>query len=389
MRKNHHVIHLLICSIVLAPVLYYSVFQQIKANRTAIRSFLSILLYKQGSAIEKNVTQDTKNLTFLNNTSIQKESIEFNPFPDGSFSISINFTKPDPTIYNSLPICNFSTSNKNLSFYKIPVIYRLYPFSTIERHHSADLHFGGHWFRKTCQAKQRLAMIVPYRNRESHLKLFLDAMHPFLRKQQLDYTIFVINQHGHEPFNRGSLFNVGYIEAMKFYSFDCFIFHDVDLFPEDLRNIYKCGDRPRHLAVAMDKNQYRLFHSMYFGGATAFCIPDLLDCNGHPTIYWGWGGEDNDMIYRVVKKLNKTIVRYPDEIARYKMVRTFNHTAAKPNPDRWKILASNYNYSLDGLNTMNYTLHNILFYKLFTLINVTLPQEPREQILKRLNIKIR
>ncbi|CAF1534086.1 unnamed protein product, partial [Rotaria sordida] len=75
-----------------------------------------------------------------------------------------------------------------------------------------------------------------------------------------------------------------------------------------------------------------------------------------------------------------------NEVARYKVVRTFNHTAANPNPDNGKIFKSNYNYSLDGLNTMNYTLNNILFYKLFTLINVTLSRESREQIYTRLNI---
>ncbi len=79
--------------------------------------------------------------------------------------------------------------------------------------------------------------------------MFLDNIHPFLQKQQLDYTIFIVNQHGNDQFNRAALFNVGYLEAIKLYPFDCFIFHDVDLLPEDLRNIYKCGDQPRHMYV--------------------------------------------------------------------------------------------------------------------------------------------
>ena len=90
--------------------------------------------------------------------------------------------------------------------------------------------------------------------------------------------------------------------------------------------------------------------------------------NGHPTVYWGWGGEDDDMHGRVVKKLKKSVIRYPMEIARYKMIRTHNHTASKPNPHRVTILYSKYDYSLDGLNTTKYTLHNLTFYKLFTLV---------------------
>ena len=45
------------------------------------------------------------------------------------------------------------------------------------------------------------------------------------------------------------LFNVGYAEAMKDKKWDCFIFHDVDLLPEDDRNIYNCPETPRHLTV--------------------------------------------------------------------------------------------------------------------------------------------
>ena len=55
----------------------------------------------------------------------------------------------------------------------------------------------------------------------------------------IDYGIYVIEQNGTESFNRAMLFNIGASEAMKRYSYDCFIFHDVDLLPEDDRNIYR------------------------------------------------------------------------------------------------------------------------------------------------------
>ena len=48
-------------------------------------------------------------------------------------------------------------------------------------------------------------------------------------------------------FNRGTLLNVGFVEAMKDFAWDCFIFHDVDLLPLDDRNSYVCLDRPRHM----------------------------------------------------------------------------------------------------------------------------------------------
>ena len=39
--------------------------------------------------------------------------------------------------------------------------------------------------------------------------------------------------------------------------FDCFIFHDVDLLPENDRNLYTCPEQPRHMSVAVDKFNYR------------------------------------------------------------------------------------------------------------------------------------
>ena len=95
------------------------------------------------------------------------------------------------------------------------------------------------------------------------------------------------------------------------------------------------------------------------------------------------------MYLRVIKKLKKRITRYPIEIARYKMIRTYNHTSGKANPDRHTILGSKYNYNLDGINTTNYTVNQIVFYRLFTLVNVTLKEESFEQIRLRLNIKKR
>lgn len=139
----------------------------------------------------------------------------------------------------------------------------------------------------------------------------------------------------------------------------------------------------------MDKFNYRLLYATLFGGVTAFNISDFVGTNGYPTVYWGWGGEDDDMYLRVKKKLKKTITRYPMEIARYKMIRTMNHTSGKVNPDRHSILYSNYDYNQDGINTINYRLHNIVLYQLFTLVNVTLNEESFEQLQQRLNFTVK
>ena len=51
--------------------------------------------------------------------------------------------------------------------------------------------------------------------------------------------------------------NIGYLEAKKDDDYDCVVFHDVDLLPEDDRLLYTCRNTPKHLSVAIDKYGYR------------------------------------------------------------------------------------------------------------------------------------
>ena len=60
-----------------------------------------------------------------------------------------------------------------------------------------------------------------------------------------------------DPFNRAGLFNAGFKEALKLNDFDCFIFTDVDLLPENDHNYYGCPTSPRHMSVAVDKFDYK------------------------------------------------------------------------------------------------------------------------------------
>lgn len=66
-------------------------------------------------------------------------------------------------------------------------------------------------------------------------------------------------QAGESKFNRAMLFNVGYAEAMRDQEWECFIFHDVDLLPEDDRNLYSCPETPRHMSVGKKSYPTELF----------------------------------------------------------------------------------------------------------------------------------
>ncbi len=51
--------------------------------------------------------------------------------------------------------------------------------------------------------------------------------------------------------------NIAFVEALKMYGYQCFVFHDVDLVPEDDRNMYSCPSQPRHMSVAIDEMDYK------------------------------------------------------------------------------------------------------------------------------------
>lgn len=116
---------------------------------------------------------------------------------------------------------------------------------------------GGAFKPKDCLARHHVAIVVPFRDRYAHLSIFLRNIHPFLMQQHIAYRIFIVEQTNGKPFNRAALMNIGFLEAMKLYKWDCFIFHDVDLLPLDNRNLYNCPRQPRHMSVAIDKFNYK------------------------------------------------------------------------------------------------------------------------------------
>ena len=51
---------------------------------------------------------------------------------------------------------------------------------------------GGHYHPSHCRARHRVAVVVPYRDRQQHLRVLLHNLHPMLMRQQLDYFILVV-----------------------------------------------------------------------------------------------------------------------------------------------------------------------------------------------------
>lgn len=118
-------------------------------------------------------------------------------------------------------------------------------------------------------------------------------------KQNIEYQIFIVAQTFVREFNRGALFNVGFIEAMKMKQWDCIIFHDVDMLPIDNRNLYTCSkEHPQHYSEALDSHNFKTIYPTFFGGVCAMTPEQFRKVNGYSNLFWGWGGEDDDFYRR-------------------------------------------------------------------------------------------
>ena len=170
----------------------------------------------------------------------------------------------------------------------------------------------GCFFPKHCEVEQETLLIVPYRDRDSHLKVFTYNIHKFLQKQHRSYCILISEQKDKGSFNRAKLMNTAAISGLDFYynvrKFypDCYIFSDVDLLPENLKNLYGClRSTAIHLADKIDKfnytTQFIAGPTFSSGGAIAIHRLHYEGVNGHPNWYWGWGIEDHDMANRLRK----------------------------------------------------------------------------------------
>jgi beta-1,4-galactosyltransferase 1 len=196
----------------------------------------------------------------------------------------------------------------------------------------------------------KLSVVIPYRNREKHLEIFLNEFPKKINVKNFD--IVVVEQFDNNLFNRGKLLNIGF--NYKKNSSDYFCFHDVDMIPIDAN--YSYPEKPYHM-VTNAINQFKGgTYPGYYGGVNLFNINDFIKINGYSNEFWGWGGEDDDLLNRV-KNIGYDLFRRTgvmnclnDE----NHVTTYNHHSNYEN--NVKKLKSGYNTNNEGLNSLSYSL---------------------------------
>jgi hypothetical protein len=137
----------------------------------------------------------------------------------------------------------------------------------------------------------KLAFIVPYRDREEHLALFA----PHYRNLFPDADIYVVHQLGKTPFNKGMLFNIGFLYVE--HRADAFALSDVDMLAVEGQVDYSFPQAATHLASAASQFGYKMPYPVYFGGHVLVTAGQMRSVNGFYNDYPGYGCED-DSFYR-------------------------------------------------------------------------------------------
>jgi hypothetical protein len=150
----------------------------------------------------------------------------------------------------------------------------------------------------------KLLVIIPYRDRESHLKEFVPYITKTLQNQNIENKIVVVEQSPEKLFNRGLLCNIGFSLYQNECDYICI--HDIDMIGENFNYSYE--PIVTHLSARWRDKNYEEFYPRYLGGVVLFPKESFIKINGFSNEYWGWGAEDDDLRLRC-DTMNVTVQR--------------------------------------------------------------------------------
>lgn len=234
---------------------------------------------------------------------------------------------------------------------------------------------GGRWIPANCLPRWKVAIVIPFRNRFFHLPILLKHIIPYLQSQYLEFGIYVVEQANALAFNRAMLMNIGFAEALNFTRWDCFIFHDVDHIPLNYANYYGCSHMPRHFLSGADRWGYKLLYGSFFGAVTGFTRTQIERFNGFPNQYWGWGGEDDDILGRI--RLIGFSKSRPWGLMGFYNVIPHHHASAPKNIIRVCLLKHYFErVYTDGLSNLQYSAIEVTVNPLYVNISVDIHPLP-------------
>ena len=200
-------------------------------------------------------------------------------------------------------------------------------------------------------------LIVPFRdtgdqNRTSQLEKFIE--------HYKGINVLVVEQSKDRLFNRGVLLNIGYDYVTKYLpQVTSFVVHDVDiLMPPYIVDRYYGDDGNDfvHLGLLVDSDKYN--NPAFLGRVMRFSKKGYQMVNGFPNTFYGWGGEDDAMAYR----LGANVVYRPDEMEKGIEMETENDILRDKSKTRREknkhelLIADTLQWKMEGLNSLQYSI---------------------------------
>jgi hypothetical protein len=222
--------------------------------------------------------------------------------------------------------------------------------------------------------KSTIAVITIFRDndegkREIQRRTFIERMNAVLEPYK--YHIFIIEQsQDGNPFNIGKLKNVGfdivndYEKKHKGTKFTNFIFTDIDMLPDDELLPYYTNPIDGILSLAIRGTRYEQMDAqtrkVFLGGVLGFSRDSFEQINGYPNNFWGWGGEDDALIYRLVASNVSTIyMPKSGKVVDLEEKMTVQEKLKKTVIDgkKWeKLFIDTTNWRTNGMSTLEYKL---------------------------------
>lgn len=143
----------------------------------------------------------------------------------------------------------------------------------------------------------KVVFLIPYRNREEHLRVYMNQMNYILEDvPATEYEFYIVHQDDSRPFNRGAMKNIGFLYVKNKYPNDyldiTLVFNDVDTTPKD----------KNHIDYRTTRGVIKHYYGFTFalGGIVSITGADFEKTSGFPN-FWAWGYEDNLLNTRAIQ----------------------------------------------------------------------------------------
>ena len=223
--------------------------------------------------------------------------------------------------------------------------------------------------------KERIAIITIYRNKADNTRLQQKRLFTYwmnkILYQTCEYDIIIVEQSEKYLFNIGKLKNIGfdYLNKYSNQTYSNYIFADIDTIPDSnlIDYFFKHTDSLNSIATFGTRYEDIEHHNRPFAGALISCSKSIFEeLNGYPNNFYGWGGEDTDLLIRLfainkplyINKIGKVIDI--EEVAGFKKKLGPKLNSVKYNNEKEsQMYEKNYNWKnfmKNGLTNLNYKI---------------------------------